>query len=83
MTDILKVMKIPNLTEEEYNALDEKWTKNPPKPGPNGTGFFSQRKKELAIKSIFKIINVNGLNYLTNVYLQCIKKHGKKRIKKS
>jgi len=42
---------MPDLTEEEYNALDEKWTKNPPKPGPNGTGFFAQRKKELAIKS--------------------------------
>ena len=33
-----------DLTEEEYNALDEKWTKNPPTPGPNGTGFFAQRK---------------------------------------
>ena len=35
---------MPDLTEEEYNALDEKWTKNPPTPGPNGTGFFAQRK---------------------------------------
>jgi hypothetical protein len=35
---------MPDLTEEEYDALDEKWTKNPPKPGPNGTGFFAQRK---------------------------------------
>ena len=25
--------------------LDEKWTKNPPKPGPNGTGYFTQCKK--------------------------------------
>ena len=23
---------MPDLTEEEYDALDEKWTKNPPKP---------------------------------------------------
>ena len=37
---------MPDLTEEEYDALDEKWTKNPPKPGPNGTGFFAQRKME-------------------------------------
>jgi len=36
-----------DLTEEEYDALDEKWTKNPPKPGPNGTGFFAQRKMAL------------------------------------
>ena len=33
-----------DLTEEEYDALDEKWTNNPPNPGPNGTGFFAQRK---------------------------------------
>jgi hypothetical protein len=32
------------MTDEEADALDEKWTKNPPKPGPNGTGFFTQRK---------------------------------------
>ena len=39
-----KVM--PDLTEEEYDALDEYYTKNPPKvdPAKNGTGFFSQRK---------------------------------------
>jgi hypothetical protein len=36
---------MPDLTEEEYDALDEKWTKNPPTPGPNGTGFFAQRHK--------------------------------------
>jgi hypothetical protein len=36
--------KFHDLTEEEYDVLDEKWTKNPPKPGPNGTGFFAQRK---------------------------------------
>ena len=42
---------MPDLTDEEYNALDEKWTKNPPKPGPNGTGFFSQRKEALLAQS--------------------------------
>ena len=37
---------MPDLTEEEYDALDEHYTKNPPKvdPAKNGTGFFSQRK---------------------------------------
>jgi hypothetical protein len=39
---------MPDLTEEEYDALDEKWTKKPPNPGPNGTGFFAQRKAALA-----------------------------------
>jgi hypothetical protein len=33
------------MTEEEAARLDEKWTKNPPKPGPNGTGYFTQCKK--------------------------------------
>jgi hypothetical protein len=42
---------MPDLTEEEYDALDEKWTKNPPKPGPNGTGFFAQRKEVLTAQS--------------------------------
>jgi len=42
---------MPDLTEEEYDALDEKWTKNPPKPGLNGTGFFAQRKIELDAQS--------------------------------
>jgi hypothetical protein len=35
-----------DLTEEEYDARDEKWMKNTPKIGPNGTGFFAQRKAE-------------------------------------
>jgi hypothetical protein len=34
-----------DLTEEEYDALDEHYTKNPPKIDPTrkGTGFFTQR----------------------------------------
>ena len=34
-----------DLTEEEYDALDEYYTKNPPKinPAKNGTGFFTRR----------------------------------------
>jgi hypothetical protein len=43
-------VKFHDLTEEEYDALDEKWTKNPPKPGPNGTGFFAMRKATLAVR---------------------------------
>ena len=31
------------MTEEEADALDEEVTRNPPTPGPNGTGFFSKR----------------------------------------
>jgi hypothetical protein len=32
------------MTDEEADRLDEKWTKNPPDVGPNGTGFFAKRK---------------------------------------
>ena len=36
---------MPDLTEEEYDGLDEYYTKNPPKidPTKKGTGFFSRR----------------------------------------
>ena len=33
-----------DLTDEEYNKLDEKWTKTTPKVGPNGSGYFSRCK---------------------------------------
>jgi hypothetical protein len=33
------------MTEEEAFALDEKWTKMDPKVGPNGSGFFTQKRK--------------------------------------
>ena len=33
------------MTEEEATRLGEKWAKNPPKPGPNGTGYFTRCKK--------------------------------------
>ena len=37
---------MPDLTEEEYDALSEYYTRNPPKvdPSKNGTGFFSKHK---------------------------------------
>jgi hypothetical protein len=36
------------------------YTKNPPKPGPNGTGFFTQRKAALSIT-----VDSTTANYLT------------------
>ena len=56
---------MPDLTEEEYAALDKKWTENPPKPGPNGTGFFAQRKAALAMQSARSIT----LDAFTSDYL--------------
>jgi hypothetical protein len=38
---------MPDLTEEEYDAREEYWTKYTPKVGPNGTGFVSRREARL------------------------------------
>jgi hypothetical protein len=38
------LMKMKDLTNEEYAKLSEKWTKTTPKIGPNGSGYFSQCK---------------------------------------
>jgi len=58
---------MPDLTEEEYAALDKKWTENPPKPGPNGTGFFAQRKAALVEKSARSItVDAFTADYLLN-----------------
>jgi len=41
---------MPDLTEEEYDALDELWTKSPPKVSGDGkNGFFMQHKNEIVI----------------------------------
>ena len=33
------------MTDEEADYWDEYYTKNPPIPGHNGTGFFTQQRK--------------------------------------
>jgi hypothetical protein len=38
---------MPELTEEEADALDEYYTTHVPKTGPNGTGFISRRNARL------------------------------------
>ena len=41
---------MPDLTEEEYDALDELWTNNPPKvTGDGKDGFFMKHKDEIVI----------------------------------
>jgi hypothetical protein len=41
---------MPDLTEEEYDALDDVWTKNPPKVSGDGkSGFFMRHKNEIVI----------------------------------
>ena len=54
------------MTEEEADYWDEYYTKNPPKPGPNGTGFFAQRKAAMAAQSALSItVDSVTANYLT------------------
>ncbi|MDR2729548.1 MAG: hypothetical protein LBB81_01460 [Treponema sp.] len=50
-----------HMTDEEAKRLDEKWTKNPPKPGPNGTGYFTQCSKSAYTVTIDKV-TANYLN---------------------
>ena len=41
---------MPDMTEEEYDALGELWTKNPPKVSGDGkNGFFMKHKNEIVI----------------------------------
>ena len=41
---------MPDLTEEEYSALDELWTNNPPKVSGDGkNGFFMKNKGNIII----------------------------------
>ena len=51
-------MEYTDMTDEEYDALDEKLTKNVPKLGPNGSGWLSQRE-----------IRISGLSDMTVNYL--------------
>ena len=45
---------MPDLTEEEYNALDELWTNDPPKvTGDGKNGFFMKHKNEIVILDNF------------------------------
>ena len=41
---------MPEMTEKEYDVLDEQWTHNPPKVSGNGkNGFFMKHRNEIVI----------------------------------
>ena len=40
-------MEYTDMTDEEYDALDEEMTRTVPKMGPNGTGWLEQRELRL------------------------------------
>ena len=41
------MIKYTDMSNEEYDALDEELTRTVPKLGPNGTGWISQRDMRL------------------------------------
>ncbi|MDR2482942.1 MAG: hypothetical protein LBD08_04850 [Treponema sp.] len=47
------------MTDEDAARLDEKWTKNPPRPGPNGTGYFTRCTKAAADHGIAYTITID------------------------
>ena len=41
---------MPDMTEEEYDALEDMWTRDPPKVSGDGKkGFFMKHKNEIVI----------------------------------
>ena len=40
-------MEYTDMTDEEYDALDEEMTRTVPKMGPNGTDWLAQREMRL------------------------------------
>ena len=45
---------MPDMTEEEYDALDELWTHNPPKVSGDGKdGFFMKHRNQIVILDTF------------------------------
>jgi hypothetical protein len=43
--DTERGINMAGMTDEEADYWDEYYTKNPPTPGPNGTGFFTRQRK--------------------------------------
>jgi len=50
------------MTDEEADYWDEYYTKNPPVPGPNGTGYFTRCKNAALSVTIDSVT----AEYLTN-----------------
>jgi len=52
-----------DMTDEEYDALDERLTKTVPILGPNGTGFFSRKGFQIIglDENIAKLLNAKAL----------------------
>jgi len=50
------------MTDEEADYWDDYYTKNPPTPGPNGSGFFTKMRKNACSITIDDI----STNWLIN-----------------
>ena len=53
------------MTEEEAHYWDKYYTENPPKPGPAGTGFFSQRRTQGSQAALSITVDSVTADYLT------------------
>jgi hypothetical protein len=49
--------------EAQADALDEEYTKNPPAPGPNGTGAWSKWRRNVA--------HIIAIDDASATYLRC------------
>jgi hypothetical protein len=50
-----------SMTDEEAARLDAKWTETPPKPGANGTGYFTRCKQAVAERGIVHTITIDSV----------------------
>jgi hypothetical protein len=58
---------MPDLSEEEYEALDELWTNNPPKVSGDGkNGFFMRRRNEIVILDDFSAAWLRAKSEITH-----------------
>jgi hypothetical protein len=60
---------MPDLTEEEYDVLDEYWTENTPKIDTSKPGFVTRRMRAYVVNSLLlypaKRYNIKGNQYLS------------------
>ena len=54
---------MPDMTKEEYEALEERLTNTVPTLGPNGTGFFSRKGLQIVglDENTAKLLNARAI----------------------
>ena len=79
---------MPDMTKEEYEALEERLTNTVPTLGPNGTGFFSRKGFQVVglDENTAKLLNARAIasrqtpseviSYLLHKELSIVHAHG-------